>query len=53
VERVEVTLGLTTDTEAEITSGLAEGDVVVLVAGPSQDPGARIPGPMGRFMGGD
>jgi HlyD family secretion protein len=53
VEQVEVTLGLTTDTEAEITSGLAEGDVVVVVAGPSQDSGARMPGPMGRFMGGD
>jgi HlyD family secretion protein len=53
VERVEVTLGLTTDTEAEIASGLAAGDVVVVVAGPSQDSGARMPGPMGRFMGGD
>jgi HlyD family secretion protein len=53
VERVEVTLGLTTDTEAEITSGLSAGDVVVVVAGPSQDPGARMPGPMGRFVGGD
>jgi multidrug efflux pump subunit AcrA (membrane-fusion protein) len=32
IERVEVTLGLMTDTEIEITSGLSEGDVVVVVA---------------------
>ena len=51
VERVEVTLGLTTDTEAEITSGLAEGDVVVVVAGASQDPSGQMPGP--AFMGRD
>ena len=53
VERVDVTLGTTTDTEAEITSGLAEGDVVAVVAGASQDSGVQMPGPMGQFMGRD
>jgi RND family efflux transporter MFP subunit len=37
IKRVEVELGLTTDTVAEIASGLAEGDVVVVVAAASQD----------------
>ena len=31
VERVEVKLGMMTETEVEITSGVAEGDVVVVV----------------------
>jgi len=31
IKRVEVELGLMTDTEIEITSGLAEGDVVIVV----------------------
>jgi HlyD family secretion protein len=53
VERVEVTLGMTTDTEAEITGGLAAGDVVVVVSGATRDSGSQMPGPMGRFMGGD
>ena len=53
VERVEVTLGMTTDTEAEITGGLAAGDVVVVVSGAARDSGSQMPGPMGRFMGGD
>jgi HlyD family secretion protein len=53
VERVEVTLGMTTATEAEITGGLAAGDVVVVVSGAARDSGSQMPGPMGRFMGGD
>ena len=51
VERVEVELGLMTDTEVEIASGLEEGDVVVVVAGATRDPGGQMFGP-GRFMGG-
>jgi multidrug efflux pump subunit AcrA (membrane-fusion protein) len=54
VERVEVGLGVTTDTEAEIARGLAEGDVVIVVARASQDSDGRMPGPpgpMGRFGG--
>ena len=53
MERVEVTLGLTTDTEAEITGGLAAGDVVAVVSGATRDSGIQMPGPMGRFVGGD
>jgi HlyD family secretion protein len=53
VEQVEVTLGLTTDTEAEITGGLIVGDVVAVVSGATRDSGSQMPGPMGRFMGGD
>jgi len=49
LEQVEVELGLMTDTEVEIASGLAEGEVVIVVAGPSQDnPGGFRP----PFMGG-
>jgi len=54
IERVEVTLGLTTAVEAEVTNGLVEGDVVVVVAGAERDSGGQMmPGgsPM-RFMGG-
>jgi HlyD family secretion protein len=53
MERVEVTLGLTTDTEAEIAGGLAAGDVVAVVSGATRDSGIQMPGPMGRFVGGD
>jgi len=51
VERVEVELGLMTDTEVEIASGLEEGDVVIVVAGATRDSGGQMFGP-GRFMGG-
>jgi RND family efflux transporter MFP subunit len=36
-ERVAVTLGLITDTQVEILSGLSEGDVVTVYANPVQD----------------
>jgi RND family efflux transporter MFP subunit len=58
IERVGVTLGLTTDVEAQVTSGLAAGDVVVVVAQAERDsdtpmmPGPGGGGPM-RFMGGN
>jgi hypothetical protein len=53
VERIEVTLGLTTATEAEIAGGLAVGDVVAVVSGATRNSGIQMPGPMGRFVGGD
>ncbi len=49
-ERVAVTLGMMTDTEVEIISGLSEGDVVSVVAAPTQDSGPGF-GP-GRMFGG-
>ena len=52
-ERVEVTLGMMTDTEVEITSGLVEGDVVVVVAGPAQGSTADMGGLSDIFGGGD
>lgn len=52
-EPVTVTLGSMTETEVEITSGLAEGDVVSVVATPAQGTGGERPGPMGMFGGGD
>jgi len=51
-ERVEVTLGMMTDTEVEITSGLTEGNVVSVVAAPTQDSGPGF-GPGRMFGGGD
>jgi len=50
-EKTEVTLGVMTETEVEITSGLSEGDVVSVVASPSQGGGQPEFGPM-RFFGG-
>ena len=53
IERVEVSLGLMTDTEIEITSGLSEGDVVLVVASAAQNSNGQMPGPpMGMFGGG-
>ncbi len=51
VERVEVELGMMTETEVEITSGVAEGDVVVVVAAPAQGSGDAVPMPL-RILGG-
>jgi multidrug efflux pump subunit AcrA (membrane-fusion protein) len=51
IERVEVELGMMTETEIEITSGLAEGDVVSVVAAPTQDSTEGF-GPMRMFGGG-
>ncbi|HIP95840.1 MAG TPA: efflux RND transporter periplasmic adaptor subunit, partial [Anaerolineae bacterium] len=53
IEQVEVTLGMMTDTEVEITSGLAEGDVVSVVAAPTQDSTGQGFGPRGIFGRGD
>jgi len=49
-ERVAVTLGMMTDTEVEITSGLSEGDVVLVAAGPV--PGSTAMGGLGGILGG-
>lgn len=51
-ERVEVTLGVMTETEVEITGGLGEGDVVSVVPTPTQDSTRRGFGPGGLFGGG-
>ena len=53
VGRVEVTLGMMTDTEVEITGGLVEGDVVIVVAAPTRDTGNGLHSPLGMFGGGD
>jgi len=52
-ERVEVTLGMVTETEVEITSGLAEGDVVSVVAAPTPGSTQREFGPGVMFGRGD
>jgi HlyD family secretion protein len=51
-ERVEVSLGIVTDTEVEITGGLTEGDVVSVVAAPTQDSTREGFGPGHMFGGG-
>jgi HlyD family secretion protein len=51
VEQADVTLGMMTDTEIEITAGLREGDEVVVVPGPAEDQQRR--GPLGLFGGGN
>jgi HlyD family secretion protein len=50
IERVVVELGLMTETEIEITTGLSEGDVVVVVASASQGSSGQF-GPMGFGRG--
>ncbi len=52
-ERVEVTLGVMTETEVEIVAGLSEGDVVSVVAAPQSNGRPTGFGPMGRFGGGN
>ena len=52
LERTEVTLGVMTDTEIEITDGLASGDVVSVVPAPTGN-GQGGFGPMRMFGGGD
>jgi HlyD family secretion protein len=51
VERVEVALGLMTATEAEITAGLAEGDMIRVVPRPIQGPTSNLPGPFAALDG--
>jgi HlyD family secretion protein len=51
-EKVEVTLGVMTETEVEIVGGLSEGDVVSVVASPEQGGGQPGFGPGGLFGGG-
>ncbi len=50
VEQVDVTLGLMTDTQVEVTAGLAEGDVVIVVPRAERKSGPPMPG---LFGGGD
>jgi len=52
-ERVQVKLGMMTDTEVEVASGLTEGDVVSVVAVPTQEPVERGFGSGGMFGGED
>ncbi len=51
-EKAEVTLGVMTETDVEIASGLSEGDVVSVVASPAQGGGQPGFGPGGMFGGG-
>ena len=51
-ERTEVTLGLMTDTDVEVTRGLAEGDVVSVTPGPTgKRVQTQLPGLMGVLHG--
>ncbi len=50
-ERVEVTLGLITDTEVEILSGLAKGEEIVVYASPEQRANVEYQGLRGVFGG--
>ncbi len=50
-ERVPVTLGLMTDTEVEILNGLAEGEEIVVYAGPEQRANVEYQGLRGVFGG--
>jgi HlyD family secretion protein len=51
-EKVEVSLGVMTEVEVEITGGLTAGDVVSVVASPDQGGGQPGWGPGGMFGGG-
>ncbi len=51
-ERVAVELGLMTDTEIEITAGLVEGDVILVVPAPTADTSSAVPNPFSMFRGG-
>ena len=51
-ERVEVSLGVMTDTEVEITDGLSDGDVISVVPAPANG-GQGGFGPMRMFGGGE
>jgi HlyD family secretion protein len=46
-QRVPVKLGLITDTQIEILSGVSEGDVVAVYANPVQDSSLQMKGPFG------
>lgn len=46
-QRVSVTLGLVTDTQIEILSGVFEGDVVAVYANPVQDSSLQTKSPFG------
>jgi HlyD family secretion protein len=52
-EKVEVTLGVMSEIEVEITGGLSDGDVVSVVASPAQGGGQPGWGPGGMFGGGE
>jgi len=53
LQRVQVSLGLMTDSEIEITHGLSAGDTVAVVASVAQNDSDMPPGPMGVFGGGE
>ena len=53
IERVEVELGMMTDTEVEVISGVVEGDVVAVVAAASSDQGSGGGMMFGMFGGED
>jgi HlyD family secretion protein len=50
IKRVDVTLGMMTDTAVEITEGLQGGDEVIVVSGPIEE---EQRGPFGLFGGGN
>ncbi len=52
VSSVDVTTGLTSDTDTEVTSGLAEGDTVVTGVVSSASTGGNTASPFGRSVGG-
>jgi HlyD family secretion protein len=52
LQRVQVSLGLMTDAEIEVTDGLSAGDTVAVVASAAQNDSDMPSGPMGMFGGG-